>query len=160
MKTPHPRLTEAAKAYPLDSFMRCQLCGHTSPYKDICEFQMWLECNDQDMPEEGNVLITCRQEACQKVIDDHPRGYSLVSWGQGLPGYFMLLCGDCPHRNGTNCSHPHLKINGGEGLLIEMSNPLGVGHVTVCTDDGRTRCISNMFPQPATSCEGHPRKRT
>jgi hypothetical protein len=157
-----PRLTADIK-FPLTTFNRCQLCGHEG---DICDFQMWLECDEADKPEPGNVIVVCRPEQspeCQKVIDDHPRAYFLVPWGQGEPGWLMLLCGNCPNRtlNGTvcGCKHPHLKANGGDGLLIEFNSPFG-NNATVCfhTEDGGHRCV-DWFPKPAITCEGHPTEK-
>lgn len=144
------RLTETAK-YPLDNFQRCQLCGFTS--NDICEFRLLMECDDNDKPEQDKVIVRCRQEACIKVVDDHPRLYMEVPWGQGHPGIFMLLCGDCPNRKGTTCTHSDLKANGGQGLEVRLSNN---PNIIVCFNDGKG--CRNLWPNPATRCKGHPTK--
>lgn len=139
------RLTEQTN-YPLDTFSRCQLCGKEG---DICSFYMWEECDDADQPEPGNVLVICRDGPCNQQLQDHERLYHQVPWGQGGPGHFMLLCGSCENRDGTKCTHPKLKANGGDGLLVNFANLLrGI----VCFNDGQSRPI---FPSPATKCEGY-----
>lgn len=144
------RLTETAK-HPLDTFNRCQLCGYAS--NDICEFRMWYECDDDDQPEKDKVLIACRK--CEPTITDHPRAYWQLEWGRGEPGHFILLCGPCPWRKGVDCSHPHLKKNGGEGLEVKVSHPLGHVMVCVCGEDGESdglHCEPSFAP--FTECEG------
>lgn len=158
----NPRLTDELKfRTPAGTFHQCQLCGYENT--DICSFLMWVECDDRDKPEPGNVFILCRPETnpeCQKRLNDHPRLYHLVPWGQGGPGHFMLLCGDCPHREGTGCKHPNLKANGGDGLLVNFAQSL-MANVTVCFHDenGDHHCQPGLFPTPASACEGHPTEK-
>ena len=144
------RLTEQIK-FPLDTFLRCQLCGFTDD--DICEFRMWWECDDQDVPEPGNIIVTCKQDACFAAIDQHPRLYRQVPWGQGDPGYLMLLCGDCDFREGTACTHPDLRCNGGDGLTLRVFSSL---KATVCIHDDTAeygmRCTH--LPSPFMECAG------
>lgn len=139
------------RKFPLDIFNRCQLCGFEDD--DICEFTMWQECDEQDQPEPYNVLVACRK--CYRVIDQHERGYREVPWGQGDPGYLMLLCSDCTLRDGSRCTHPNLKANGGAGLLLHKNQRPGV---TVCFHDdskeGGLRCSHEGFPAPFVRCEG------
>jgi hypothetical protein len=152
MKKSTPRLTTQVQ-FPPSSFHRCQLCGFWD--SDICRFRMMVECDEKDIPEPDNVLIVCDQEKCKKVLDAHPRLYLDVPWGGGDPGQFMLLCGKCNFRDSFSCTHPALKANGGEGLEIKFSNPLGI--VRICRTDG----TSMRGPQPATECAGfleHPFK--
>lgn len=148
------RLTDHLK-HPFFTFNSCQLCGFTSD--DICEFYMWQECDEQDQPEPYNVLVVCRQDACQAIVDRHPRAYRLVPWGQGKPGHLMLLCGPCAWRDGARCTHPDLKANGGEGLQLYKSGALP--KVTVCyhddtREDGGLRCDPDGFPNPFSKCDG------
>lgn len=143
------RLT--ANLLPLDTFNRCQLCGFAS--YDICVFRMWTECDDADQPEPGNILIACKKGACAQRIHDHARLYIEVPWGRGDPGHMMLLCGDCPSRNGSNCTHPKRKTNGGPGLAARVY-PSTVD-VWLTTTDG---CRHVQAPQPVVACEGHPTK--
>ena len=141
------RLTESLK-FPLDTFLRCQICGRES--KEIVEFCMMWECDDQDKPEPGNVIVVCKQKPCKKVIDDHPRLYHELPWGPGAPGHFMLLCGDCPSRSGTGCTHKDLKANGGEGLEVRLGG-LAAFNVTICGPGGCRK------PAPsAVWCGGKP----
>jgi len=134
---------------PPETFLRCQLCGKT--HDDICMLVMWRECDEHDQPED-RWLITCSNGECRKRIQKHPRLYIMVPWAAGGPGRFQLLCGNCPHREGWECKHPSLKANGGEGLEVKFSNPLGTGWI--CGDDGCRRIEDIMGP--ATSCEGNP----
>jgi hypothetical protein len=147
------RLTDHLN-YPIDGFRRCQLCGHEA--KDATEFRMWYECDEQDKAETDKVVVLCRQDACNKVMQDHPRLYRPVPWGAGAPGHLFFLCGACKHRKGTTCSHPGLKANGGEGLLITISG-LFAGSMHVCGYDDETEEVTNMthaMPRPATECAG------
>jgi len=157
-----PRLTDEIKYAP-HPWNKCQLCGHTS--NDICTFRMWQECDEQDKPEPGNVFIVCRGDnddsPCQKKIDDHPRCYQQVPWGMGEPGQFMLLCGDCPNRAYFTCGHAHMKKNGGEGILVELSNPFGasVRMHGMNPETGELERVHFAMPTPAVACEGHPTKK-
>ena len=152
------RLTEHLQHH-LTTFERCQLCGYASD--DICEFYMWQECDEQDQLEPYNVLVVCRQPACQAKVDQHPRLYRLVPWGQGQPGHFILLCGPCAFREGTHCTHPDLKANGGEGLQLYKSGSLP--KVVVCYHDDTKegdglRCDHEGFPNPFIKCDGYNEK--
>lgn len=140
------RLTETVK-YPLTTFLRCQICGVEDP--DICKFSMWVEHDDNDRPESFKVLVVCRSKACKKVITKHPRLYGEAPWSAQGPGRFMLLCGDYRHRDGTKCTHPSLKANGGEGLDLEAAQGLGIARV--CFTNGTGMTIANPF----VGCTGH-----
>jgi hypothetical protein len=136
-------------ALPLTTFKRCQLCG--SEKSDIVEFTMWWECDENDEIDPEKILVTCRSEACGKTIDDHERLYREISWGRGGPGKFMLLCGNCINREGTRCTHPNLRANGGNGLKVTLSN---LPKAIVCFhENSKLGCVP-MFPDPATRCEG------
>jgi hypothetical protein len=72
-----------ACGHPQD-FLTCWICGKR--HDDICELDMWQECDDQDKPEK-KYIIACRRmkkekkkESCEKVITDHERLYVQVSW--------------------------------------------------------------------------------
>jgi len=135
---------------PPTSFKQCQLCGFTSPHDDICSFQMWQRSDAQDNPVE-DYLITCKGDACSQRIQDDPMLFREVAWSQGGPGKFMLLCGDCHHRDGFRCTHRNLKTSGGVGLLVNFAQtPLSGTHI--CFTNGTSHTIGN----PATRCEGHP----
>lgn len=146
------RLTSILR-FPLDTFKRCQLCGYTSTYDDICEFRMWTECDDNDIPEAGNVLILCTKE-CKQILDKHPRLYVEVPWGAGGPGMFMLLCGDCKFRDKSSCKNSELKSNGGVGLEIKFARPLPLVHLSFA--DGKGGWLGNRLP--ASTCVGYEKK--
>lgn len=137
-----PRLTETAKPLP-GTFCFCQICGHTS--SDIRDFEMLQECDHRDRAE-NRFLVRCKGEACYRVVDEHPRLYHKVPWGQGGPGAFMLLCGDCKLREGFACKSSNLKANGGEGLEVKIG---GLPVVHVCFSDGTG---GPVFPRPAVHC--------
>jgi hypothetical protein len=144
------RLTKQTK-FPLTDFKRCQLCGFVS--NDICEFCMWFECDDQDKVEADNILVLCQKKDCKKVVDSHPRLYVEIPWSRGGPGKFMLLCGNCEHRNGTKCKHPQLKENGGPGLKVNFAKTI-ISEAFICfsREDGSSYCLHG--DRPATECEG------
>jgi len=129
-----------------ETFKRCQLCGHNST--DICDFWLWTECDEEDKPMPGTLLITCRQEVCSQVIEKHERLYIQEPWSAAYPGAFILICGDCPYRAGGSCTHPNLKANGGEGLQVWLG--LGELDFTICC--GARGCFHPR--KPAVRCEG------
>jgi len=147
------RLTQTAK-YPLTTFKRCQICGYIS--KEIVEFRFWRECDDEDKPEPYSILVTCDKPECGEVIGEHPRLYTWLTWGTGLPGHLSLLCGDCTHRDGARCVHPDLKINGGDGLMLAIDKSLSF--MVCCHDEnddtGGLRCRPHQGP--FTKCAGLP----
>jgi hypothetical protein len=149
------RLTETAPfTIPPDTFCRCQLCGYEK--NDICEFRFWRECDENDKPEPYRILITCRKSTCYETIGAHPRLYRELQWSTGQPGHFSLICGECPHREGTRCIHPKLHANGGEGLTVYRDNSLAF---TVCYHNeadpsGGLSCAHHGGPM--TACEGLP----
>lgn len=133
--------------FPLKNFKQCQLCG--AQKSDICEFIMWWECDEKDNVVPDDILITCKGKNCRKVIDDHERLYVEIPWSRGGPGKFILLCGECVYRNGTSCTHPSLKANGGNGLRVEFAR---LPTVRVCTSHG-VSCFP-LFPSPINKCDG------
>lgn len=148
------RLTEDAP-YPLTNFCKCQICGYEKD--DICEFRMYLECDEQDKPEPYNILITCKSDECFSVIEKHERLYFSPAWGTGAPGYFMLLCSDCPHRKGGYCTHPDLKSNGGEGLLLHMAgDPIFQANICYHDADSEYGLKCSSLKAPFTGCAGLP----
>lgn len=129
-----------------NGFKRCIFCDRTSD--DICEFRMWQKTDKSDKPVD-DYFIACTEPACRKKIDDDPMLFIEVPWGRGGPGKFMLLCGDCPHRDGFNCRHPSLKSNGGAGLGVRFSS-LPIFGTFICGESG-----CRIVPAPATWCAGH-----
>jgi len=137
------------KVEKIASFQECQLCGFRND--DICYFRMWRECDDADQPIPDKILITCKEGRCFQMIEDDPRLFLEIPWSQGGPGKFILLCGDCPHRQGFGCTHPKLKANGGDGLEVKFT-PTPWSSAFICGDGG---CHRPPGP-PATFCEGNP----
>lgn len=149
------RLTDHILPIDPDTFLRCQLCGNL--HKDICEIELRCECDDNDVPEPTKVFIVCRDKksVCQKRIVEHPRGYYLVPWGEGLPGQFVLVCGNCPHRKGFSCTNPKLTSNGGPGLEAKQAR-LPIHNIMFCGPKIGCRTGRDLFPTPITWCEGNP----
>lgn len=146
------RLTNHLKIKKLQNFRQCQLCGKEDD--DICVFRFWIECDEDDNPEPGNVFLMCREGECRQRLEEHPRLYDQVPWGHGRPGFFTFLCEDCPNRDGVRCTHPDTKENGGEGILVMLQEPHIKAHV--CFSDGSG---GPVFPHQAVECAGHPTKR-
>ena len=155
------RLTQRALAMPRDTFCFCQLCGVRGT--DITNFTMLQECDDNERPEPGNYLIRCKSPECYDIVNNHPRLYMYVPWGQGEAGALMLLCGGCGARKGNfTCTSSNLKKNGGKGLVVFQPRPSIVVHACTyedilsdpCADVQPRRNPSPQFPAPYTKCEG------
>lgn len=144
------RLTETAPFALGNTFLQCQLCGIR--HDDICHFYLWYECDENEKQETDKILITCRGDKCREIIDQHERLYYMPSWSRGAPGGFILTCGGCEYREGGKCTHPNLKANGGDGLLVHMAD-LPVIHVN------RHGAPNFFIGPPVASCEGNPEKK-
>lgn len=131
----------------MNGFMVCNFCSRSGG--DICEYRMWQKTDADDRPID-DYLITCKGEDCQQRIDDDPMLFIEVSWGAGGPGKFMLVCGDCTHRDGFSCRHPDLKANGGAGLEVRFAN-LPIYNSFICGSGGLL-----TVPAPASWCAGNP----
>jgi hypothetical protein len=132
-----PRLT--SKLIPTTNFKKCQLCGKEST--DQYDFRLWIEHDDKDVIEKRNILIACIDKECTEQIVQHPRLYQEINICKGLPGFFLFICGDCHYRNKYNCTHPKLKMNGGEGLQVYMESFLNFKAI-VCFNDGTSETIT------------------
>jgi hypothetical protein len=148
------RLTEKSFVVPNNTFCFCQICGKGS-IADICEYTMYLEMDDNNVPEPGNFFVVCKSKECNKILDNHPRGYQEVPWSLGGPGAFMLTCGDCKYRQGFTCTNPNLTANGGSGLEVHFRNMV-MDNVIVCFNDGRG-CRKLLGERPVVSCAGNPK---
>lgn len=133
---------------PENAFKHCAFCGHSSD--EICEFRMWQKTDADDRPI-NDYLIACRD--CDGRIEDDPALFIEVSWGAGGPGKFMLICGDCPHRDNFTCKHPDLKANGGNGLQVNFSPHIPT--MRVCGTDKQGKPFSIVNTPPAISCVGN-----
>lgn len=121
----------------------CHICGARA-WGDM---QLWRECDDNDQPIRGDgaLVVVCQEKACQAAIEKHPRLY--VEEHLGAPGHFPPLCIDCAWRRWLECSHPHLKANGGKGLAVKVGN----SNAIICAP-GHGGCMP--APRRATECEG------
>lgn len=91
------------------------ICGRSSD-----RLALWREHDERDMPIPGNqalVFIAADHADCNKTMRKHPRLYAEQ---RGDPGSFPTLCGPCTYRQGLGCTHPDLKQNGGQGLLVNL----------------------------------------
>ena len=133
-----------------NAFLVCEFCNQVGT--DICEFRMWQKTDSQDQPIDSYIIV-CQQASCRKRIDDDSMLFLEVSWGVGDgggPGRFMLLCGNCQHRENYICKHPDLKANGGLGLEIKFAN-YPIHNVMICGAGG-----CRTPDRPATYCAGNP----
>lgn len=154
------RLTDHVHPLPNDTFCFCQICNTRG--NDITGFTMWQECDESDNPIPGAYLIHCKSPECYKVVEEHPRLYMEVPWGQGEAGALMLLCGGCKLRTGNfACTSPKLIKNGGKGLTVMQTNSGITVHMCSHEDivgdpeaevPARSQRTS-LFPSPFVECE-------
>jgi hypothetical protein len=95
----------------------CQSCGVSD---QAVTLEVWREHDDRDRPEQV-YLVLC-PDCSRRLIEPHPRLYSRLRQHEPSPGV-MPTCGDCRYRQGVRCSHPCLKANGGDGLLLRFPEP-------------------------------------
>lgn len=101
---------------------------------DQLKLDVWQEHDNLDKPEPVYLLL-CRP--CSKqIIGPHPRLYASVAPHATVPGA-MPACRACRFRQITKCLHPHLKANGGLGLMLNFPAPAEV-HVCRCGSGARS----------------------
>lgn len=61
------RLTKTGFPVSTNTFCFCQICGEGA-ITDICHYRMYLEMDDNDVPEPGNFMVVCRDPACNKFL--------------------------------------------------------------------------------------------
>lgn len=122
------RLTRRAMA-PVD-FKRCQLCGHQSDSRR--EFHLWIECSEDDFPEYDRAIILCGTCGKQEA-ETAERLYLRMPWGEGSPGTYLYVCGDCMHRQQFECAHPFRHAEEGR-----IENPELIPRVRVHSQRERT----------------------
>ena len=145
------RLSKSAPPpLPEAHFLQCQICG--LEYDDITSLNLWWEADDRDKHDSdiSPVILVCKSKKCLRVIKEHERLYIEMPWSQGGPGKFMLICGPCPLRKGSMCTHPDLLANGGAGLEV-FYTPLFDGPVHIQQADGWSGYVSLS---PMTGCSG------
>ena len=143
---------------------RCQSCGcegslepETEVYqgkgkpcvlpKTLPTLVAWCECDGNDQPTR-TIVVLCR--SCgDKLIEKHPRLYAAQPYWMPLPG-IMGLCLDCRHRDGTACTSPQAKFNGGEGLEVLHPKPHDVHFYR--RGKGTRSGWEKVYQGPATAC--------
>jgi hypothetical protein len=154
----------------------CQGCGRTKEQLSEAgaDLVLWVECDDADQPTEPRVYVqlctACdgasiddeilpagqRQpgrKSKQSLIDAHPRLYKKAIRNSPTLGA-MALCMGCKWERELRCTCPMAKGNGGDGMLISMSQP------SVMFMDGtdkagrRVGWKSTTYSHPPRSCAG------
>lgn len=154
-----PRATDIRAARPLtrdrllhaeaDPMAACNLCGHgpREPKEGPLRWAVYREHDESDRPMAGDealVFLAVQHTRCMQRLEKHPRLYVEE---RGNPGHFPRLCGPCEWREGTACTHPNLKVNGGSGLHVSIDY---FDAILVCTRGARGRPLVRH----ATRCEG------
>lgn len=96
---------------------RCQACNAVN---EVWILERWQEHDDNDLPEP--VIVVLCQTCSKWLIEPHPRLYRQLQRNEPFPGV-LDLCVGCRHRDGTRCTSPDLKVNGGEGVAILIKKP-------------------------------------
>jgi hypothetical protein len=128
---------------------KCQLCGHFDPLEGIkvgrSALARWQEHDHHDRPEH-RLIVLC--EICSKrVIKPHPRLYERLMPAAPWPGC-MAICVDCKLRDGTRCTSPDAKWNGGAGVMLTIEKPL-----TGMIDGTKYSGPMVLWTSPASACK-------
>lgn len=147
---PWPRLSETLPGVARPD--QCQAGGPvcTTP----CDLTHWRECDEDDVP--GPVVVTLCQPCADRIVEKHPRLYHQLGDNEPYPAA-MLLCLDCRHRDGGECTHPDLKCRGGPGLEIVAPRP---SRFHVCRSPRRLSGWVTTWPGPAKACAGREANET
>lgn len=110
----------------------------------------WQEHDDRDGRE--NIVIVLCETCSAAIIEKHPRLYRRLHAWEPFPGS-MPPCVACTHRDGTRCTHPDLKANGGPGLVLTYPHPM---HALVDGVRGgrRTGWRETIWRGPVETCVG------
>lgn len=148
-----PRLstTLAGEKHPF----KCQNCGRGGAW-DVsisagspdppCDVIRWQEHDDHDQCE-NVIVVLCGK--CSKMIKPHPRLYRRLQAWEPFPGS-NTICVSCRFRDGTSCTHPDLKANGGNGLELTFPKPHGA---FVCRRGGKGGYML-MYQGDVKDCAG------
>ena len=79
----------------------------------------WIECDAWDR-KTSTVVVLC-PDCSDAFIEPHPRLYHPLSSDAPHPGC-MSICVDCVHRDGTRCTNPRAKANGGPGVMLHFDS--------------------------------------
>ena len=60
----------------------------------------------------------------------------------------MAICIDCTFRDGTRCTHPDAKSNGGKGVMITIAKPM-----SAMVDGEKYRGPMLLWSSPASACK-------
>jgi hypothetical protein len=134
-----------------DPFSVCNLCGH-GLREDLgdqgpLQWAVYREHDEHDQPIAGDgalVFLALQHTECFKRLERHPRLYLEE---RGDPGHFPRLCGPCNWRQGTRCTHPNLKANGGPGLRVSVDT---FDSIFICSRGSNRR----PHVRHANRCEG------
>lgn len=128
-----------------------ELAGDDAP--DTCricatqgrDMQRWQEHDHNDKPEPRLVVLCWR--CAEKLIELHPRLYTKLQPNDPWPGA-MAICLPCRWRNGTKCTHPSAKGNGGPGVMLTLSKP----YVAMVRGRGFSGILTT-YPHPPSACK-------
>jgi hypothetical protein len=104
----------------------CQCCGFTpetileTSEPETVGFRRWREHDQQDKPQD--IIVVLCKKCSDLYIERHERLYARLAMWEPAPGA-MTVCVDCTFRQGLHCSHPALKENGGDGLMLKFPRP-------------------------------------
>lgn len=99
----------------------CQCCGAYSE-SDTLVMTRWQEHDDADRAEPGRYVVLCKG-CSDRIIKPHARLYHELQVHEPVPGT-MAICAACAFRDELRCTHPHLKANGGVGLILRFPPPI------------------------------------
>jgi len=129
---------------------RCQSCGAAPPdiagdvdyvlkRQGYARLERWVECDPSDQPTAVVVVLCAR--CSKRLIDAHPRLYIALSPDEPRPGC-MTFCLECAHREGTRCTHPDAKANGGTGVRLGFDHKPSRMHVCGGRRGGGCRVVT------------------
>ncbi len=140
-----PRLTDLpGERHP----QRCQSCGLADPLSGLpgvkAKLTRWVECDEHDR-KQHLVVVLCG-DCSDRLVGPHPRLYEALQPAAPWPGC-MAICLDCALRDGTRCTSPFAKANGGHGVELTIARPL-----TAMVDGSKYRGPVTMWSSPASAC--------
>lgn len=155
----------------------CQGCGRTKEQigEAGVDLLLWIECDDFDQPTQPRVYVQLCT-ACDGVdengeplpasekqpgriqrkgglIDRHPRLYERAIHNSPTLGA-MDICVGCAWSQELRCACPMAKANGGDGMLIQMSQPQVMFLDGTDKSGRRIGWKSTTYARPPSSCAG------